>query len=117
MQGEAAGVQALINAGLPKEIAYDQLSFVDDVNYVMSLIEQEQAGIPPLDADDGDTGQTGGDLIAQATSGQTLNGAQITALLSVIEQIKAGTLSRDSGIAIAVSGLGITEDAAKQIIK
>ena len=58
-----------------------------------------------------------GDLIAQATSGQTLNGAQITALLSVIEQIKAGTLSRDSGITIAVSGLGITEDAAKQIIK
>lgn len=47
--GEAQGVQALINAGLPKEIAYDQLSFVDDVNYVMSLIEQEQAGIAPLD--------------------------------------------------------------------
>ena len=61
LQGEAAGVQALINAGLPKEIAYDQLSFVDDVNYVMSLIEQEQAGIPPLDADDDDSEQTGGE--------------------------------------------------------
>lgn len=47
--GEAQGVQALINAGLPKEIAYGQLSFLDDVHYVMSLIEKEQAGIAPLE--------------------------------------------------------------------
>ena len=57
----AQAAQALINAGLPKEIAFDiAIPEIDDVDYVMSLIEQEQAGIPPLDADDGDTGKTGG---------------------------------------------------------
>lgn len=52
--GEAQGVQALINAGLPKEIAYEQLSFIDDVNYVMDLIEKEQAGIALLDSEEPD---------------------------------------------------------------
>lgn len=48
LAGEAAAVQALINAGLPKEIAYDQLSFIDDLDYVMDLIDEQQAGIPSL---------------------------------------------------------------------
>ncbi len=57
----AQAAQALINAGLPKEIAFDiAIPEIDDVDYVMSLIEQEQAGIPPLDTDDKDAGQAGG---------------------------------------------------------
>ena len=43
---EAQTVQALIAAGLPKEVAYSQLSFVDDVDYVMYMIEQEKESMP-----------------------------------------------------------------------
>lgn len=43
---EAQTVQALIGAGLPKEVAYSQLSFVDDVDYVMDMIEQEKDDMP-----------------------------------------------------------------------
>ena len=39
---EAQTVQALIGAGIPKEVAYSQLSFVDDVDYVMEMIEKEK---------------------------------------------------------------------------
>ena len=39
---EAQTVQALIGAGIPKEVAYSQLSFVDDVDYVMEMIENEK---------------------------------------------------------------------------
>lgn len=43
---EAQTVQALINAGVPKEIAYTQLSFIDDVDYVMELIEEAKSNMP-----------------------------------------------------------------------
>lgn len=45
---EAQTVQSLINAGLPKKIAFEQLSFVDDVDYIMDEIEAEKDGIPSL---------------------------------------------------------------------
>lgn len=45
---EANVVQALISAGLPKEIAFGQLSFIDDVNYVMEMLEEEKNGIASL---------------------------------------------------------------------
>lgn len=48
LQGEAQNVQALIAAGLPKQVAFAQLSFVDDVEYVMQLIEAEKDGIRSL---------------------------------------------------------------------
>ena len=47
---EAQTVQALIAAGIPKEVAFSQLSFVDDVDYIMELIEAEQQAIPDLDS-------------------------------------------------------------------
>lgn len=47
---EAQTVQTLISAGIPKEIAYSQLSFVDDVNYVMEMMEQqEEYSVPEPD--------------------------------------------------------------------
>ena len=45
---EAQTVQSLIAAGLPKEVAYSQLSFVDDVDYIMQMIEKEKDGIASL---------------------------------------------------------------------
>lgn len=51
---EAQMVQALIAAGIPKEVAYSQLSFVDDVDYIMELIEKEINAIPDLEYEDAD---------------------------------------------------------------
>ena len=52
---EAQAVQALIGAGLPKRVAFDiALSCVDDVDWVMQVIEEEKENIPDLTDDDGD---------------------------------------------------------------
>jgi SPP1 family phage portal protein len=48
VQNEAQTVQSLTNAGVPKQIAFEQLSFVDDVDYLMQLIEEEKEAIPSL---------------------------------------------------------------------
>lgn len=44
----AQTAQAQIAAGLPKEWVYGQMPNVDDVAYIMGLIEKEQADIAPL---------------------------------------------------------------------
>ena len=56
LQGEAQAVTALKSAGLPDEVAYAQLSFVDDVHYVLQAKEKELAKVPApsLNDDDGD---------------------------------------------------------------
>ena len=45
---EADTVQKLKAAGLPDEIAFKVLSFIDDIDYVMELIEAEKDSIPAL---------------------------------------------------------------------
>ena len=39
---EAQKVQQLISAGLPKKIAFEALSFIDDIDNVMEMIEEEK---------------------------------------------------------------------------
>ena len=51
VQNEAQTVQSLTSAGVPKQIAFEQLSFVDDIDYLMQLIEQEKEAIPSLFVD------------------------------------------------------------------
>lgn len=46
--GEAQAVQALIAAGLPQQVAFKALSFVDDIDYIMRLIEEEKDDMPNL---------------------------------------------------------------------
>lgn len=65
---EAQTTQALVNAGLPKKLAFEQLSFVDDVDYIMDEIEAEKEAIPSLmqqlpedDEDDDENGDKNGD--------------------------------------------------------
>lgn len=55
--GDAQATQALIASGLPKQVAFDALSFIDDMDYVLNLIEDEKDGIPDL----GDWGDDDGD--------------------------------------------------------
>ncbi len=48
VQSEAIAVSSLLNAGLPKRKAFEQLSFVDDVEEIMQLIEEEKEDITSL---------------------------------------------------------------------
>ncbi len=48
---------------------------------------------------------------------KALNGAQITSVLKIIEEIKNGLLTPDQGRAILIDGLQIDEEAAWRIIK
>lgn len=49
---EAQAVQALIAAGLPKKIAFQSLSFVDDIEEIMRLIEEEQDDVSDLEEEE-----------------------------------------------------------------
>lgn len=44
-QSEAATAQALVGAGLPKQWVYSQISGVDDVDYIMELIDEEKESV------------------------------------------------------------------------
>lgn len=62
VESEARAAQAMIAAGVPKEIAYNlSLSCVDDIDYVMQLIEEEQSNIPSLEYAAGRNGNDGQD--------------------------------------------------------
>ena len=50
MLSEAQAIGTLIGTGYPKRDAFAHLSFVDDVDYIMELIEEEQNSIPDLDS-------------------------------------------------------------------
>lgn len=55
---EAQAVGALKTAGFPDKIAYAQASFVDDVQYILDLKEEEINDIKPLDSEDENNGGT-----------------------------------------------------------
>ena len=111
LAAEAQTVQQLIAAGLPKEVAFEQLSFIDDVGYVMALLEAEMDGVPLLEGDDGV------DIDATAGATSTLNGAQITAFMGIIQNMKDGVLSREAAITLAISTLGVSRENAEAIIE
>ena len=48
---EAQTAQAMIAAGLPKAFVYSQIAGVDDVDYILELIEEEKSDIPSLSVD------------------------------------------------------------------
>lgn len=48
VQSEAAAVSAMINSGMPKRKAFEQYSFIDDVDEVMQLVEEEKEEIASL---------------------------------------------------------------------
>jgi SPP1 family phage portal protein len=51
----AQAAQALIAAGLPKEVAWAiAVPEIDDIDYVLQLVEAEKNDIPPITADDED---------------------------------------------------------------
>ena len=121
---EAQAAQALITAGIPKEVAYSlAISSVDDVDYIMQMIEAEKNGIPSLEEhlpEDGEidsANQGGANRVEDsAEENQLLNGAQIQALTNIIEQVGSGMIPRDAAIEIVVTTLGISRENAEKMI-
>lgn len=54
VQSEAAAVSAMISSGMPQRKAFEQYSFIDDVDEVMQMIEAEKVDIAPLFTPDED---------------------------------------------------------------
>ena len=54
---EAQAVSALISTGYPKRKAYEKLPWVDDVDEIMELIEEEKNGVADLYEDTPDDGE------------------------------------------------------------
>lgn len=48
VNSESMAVQSMINAGMPKRKAFEQYSFVDDVDEIMQMIDEEKEDIPNL---------------------------------------------------------------------
>lgn len=49
--GDAQAAQALLGAGVPKQTVFENLPCIDDVDYVMQLLEDEKDGISSLTDD------------------------------------------------------------------
>ena len=48
---------------------------------------------------------------------QKLNGAQIGSLISVVQQVSAGTISRNAAISLVTATLGVSREAAETFIE
>ena len=119
IQNEASAAQTLIAAGFPKEYVFGQLSFVDDVDSIMEMIENEKGDVVSLYEED-DSKSINTELNKADTASEKinlLNGAQITALTGIIDSYNKGLLSRSAAITMAVSTLGISRENAEAIIE
>ena len=123
---EAQTAQAFIGAGLPKEWVYSQISGIDDVDYILELLKNEQGDIVPLYDTDNQietvdkNKTTNAELNAASTAEEKLNllnGAQVQALTGIVDSYNKGMLSRNAAITIAVSTLGISRENAEAIIE
>ena len=123
---EAQTAQAFIGAGLPKEWVYSQISGIDDVDYILELLKNEQGDIAPLydtenQIETADKNETTNAELNEASTAEEklnlLNGAQIQALTGIVDSYNKGMLSRNAAITIAVSTLGISRENAEAIIE
>lgn len=123
---EAQTAQAFIGAGLPKEWVYSQISGIDDVDYILELLKNEQGDIAPLydlenQIETADKNKTTNAELNEVSTAEDklnlLNGAQIQALTGIVDSYNKGMLSRNAAITIAVSALGISRENAEAIIE
>ena len=128
---EAQTAQAQIAAGLPKRWVFSQIAGIDDIEYIMQLLEEEKGDITSLypdipvvndDTDDSAEGNKAtNSQLNNANTGKEklnlLNGAQIQALTGIVSSYKDGVLSRNAAITMATSALGISRDNAEAIIE
>ena len=102
LANEAQIVQALISAGIPKEIAYSQLSFVDDVNYIMQLIEEEKQGMISLSEDE--------------PRQDRLYKYQISMVQEYADKIKSGEMTEESAMKLLKRAISLPEDDIRDLL-
>ena len=113
---------------LSEKTKLEQLSFIENADDEIERIEEEEKRTPLFQAgadmyDFTTTEDSAKDDLSDeetseaAEAEKALNGAQITSVLKVIENIEAGLINTDQGIAILIDGLKISEEAARKIIK
>ena len=61
------------------------------------------------------SGTTAAGVDVQVDPAQSLNGAQVTSLLQIVEQVSLGTLPKDSGKAIAKTSFNLSDDQLNDI--
>ena len=100
---EAQTAQAQIAAGLPKQWVYSQMANIDDVDYIMGLIEKEKADVTDLYEDDETLEDVG------------INDKNMYKVTSTLGQLKRGQITRSVAVRI-LTGLGFTEDNAETLV-
>lgn len=100
---EAQAAQAQISAGLPKEWVFSQMAGIDDVDYIMGLIEKEKADVTSL-YEDGEPQEEVG-----------VNDKNMYKVTSILGQLKRGQITRSVATRILI-GLGFTEEAAESLV-
>lgn len=100
-QSEATTAQAQINAGLPKEWVFGQMAEIDDVDYIMELIEAQKAR------------ETDPTSLYQEEVG--VNDKNMYKVTSVLGQLKRGQITKTVAIRI-LTGLGFTLESAESIV-
>lgn len=103
LASEAQTVQSLISAGLPKEIAYSQLSFVDDVDYIMELIEEEKEGIASLEDED-------------TPHQDRLYKYQINMVQEYADKIKSGEMTEESAMKLLKRAISLPEEDIRDLL-
>lgn len=100
---EAQTAQALIGAGLPKEWVYSQMRNVDDVDYIMQMIEEEK-GATTLYEDSGTVNQS------------RLYKCQINMIQEYSEKIKSGEISEEKALKMLKASVSIPESELRDLL-
>ncbi|RDW17036.1 phage portal protein [Oceanobacillus arenosus] len=117
---DEADVASSLAGVVSKETQLSVLSVVDNVKDEIKRIEEEKPKAYPTNpsgdfliedkVEIGSTGQAPPEEI------KALNGAQITSVLSVLEKVKLGDITREQAIAIIVDGLKLDSEVVRKIV-
>ena len=102
-ENEARTVQALISAGIPKEIAFSRFSWVDDPAYIMDIIEAEKENIVSLADDD-------------KPSQDRLYKYQISMIQEYADKIKSGEMTEESAMKLLKHAIILPEDDIRDLL-
>lgn len=102
---EAQTAQAFITAGLPKEWVFSQISGIDDVDYIMEMLEQEKDVTSLYENGEDDENLDVG-----------VNDKNMYKVTSVLGQLKRGQITRTVAIRI-LTGLGFTDENAETLVE
>jgi SPP1 family phage portal protein len=100
---------------LSQKTMLSQLSFVENADEEIELIQEEESRSPlnrAVEYDFPDNTQTTGD----AELDKALNGAQITSVLRIVEGIDEGLLTSEQAIELLAEGLKLNEESARRIV-